>query len=74
MKKYVPEVLNVHVNENNFKNLLFLGEFFFASNEKLTFEKENVIFLNTIINFSLFYLIVINFLENFVYVNVQNFR
>ena len=25
----VPEVLNVHVNENNLKNLLFLEVFFF---------------------------------------------
>ena len=40
---YVPEVLNVHVNEINKKNLLFLG--FFLSSEKLTFEKAYVIFL-----------------------------
>ena len=30
--------------------------------EKLTFEKENVIFFNTSLNFNLFYLIVVNFL------------
>ena len=40
---YVPEVLNVHVNESK-KNLLFLERFFFPSSEKLTFGKENVIF------------------------------
>ena len=35
----VPDVLNVHVNENN-KKIYFI----FSSSEKLTFEKENVIF------------------------------
>ena len=39
-------VLNVHVNENK-KNLLFSEGFFLSSSEKLTFEKENVIFFNT---------------------------
>ena len=39
----VSEVLNVHVNESK-KNLLFLERFFSPSSEKLTFEKENVIF------------------------------
>ena len=56
----VPEVLNVHVNESK-KNLLFL-ETFFSSSEKLTFEKENVIFFNTFLNFNLFYLNVFIFL------------
>ena len=56
----VPEVLNVHVNESK-KNLLFL-EFFFSRREKLTFEKENVIFSNIFSNLNLFDLIVINFL------------
>ena len=38
-KKFnVPEVLNVHVNESEKKI------YFFSSSEKLTFEKENVIF------------------------------
>ena len=35
----VPEVLNVHVNENNKKNRLFLEGFFFSNSEKSTFEK-----------------------------------
>ena len=34
---------------------------FFSSSEKLTFEKENVNFLNTFLNFHLFYLIVVIF-------------
>ena len=41
----VLEVLNVYVNENNVKKLIFLEGFFFPSSEKLTFEIENVIFL-----------------------------
>ena len=45
------------------KNLLFLERFIFSSSEKLTFEKENVIFLNTFFNFNLFYLIEVIFLE-----------
>ena len=53
----MPEVLNVHVNENNFKNLLF-----FSSSKKISFEKENVIFFNTFLIFNLFYSIVVNFL------------
>ena len=44
------------------KNLLFLERFFFSSSEKLTFEKEILIFLNTFLNFNLFYLIVLIFL------------
>ena len=40
----------------------FFEKDFFSSSEKLTFEKENVIFLNTFLNFNLFYLIVVNFL------------
>ena len=59
--KNVPEVLNVHMNESK-KNLLYLQEFFFSSSEKLTFEKENVIFFNTHLNFNLFNLILIIFL------------
>ena len=59
LKKDVPEVLNVHMNESK-KNLLFL-ESFFSSREKLTFEKENLIFFNTYLNFNLFYLIVVIF-------------
>ena len=47
---------------SNEKNLLFL-EGFFLSSEKLNFKKENVIFLNTFLNFNLFYLIVVNFLQ-----------
>ena len=43
------------------KKSIFLEGFFFSS-EKLTFEKENVIFFNTYLNFNLFYLIVDNFL------------
>ena len=43
-KNHVPEVLTAHVNENNKKNLLFLEGYFFSSNKKITFEKENVIF------------------------------
>ena len=30
-RKYVPEGLNVHVNENKTKNLLFLEGFFFQA-------------------------------------------
>ena len=53
---YVPEVMNVHVNENK-KNI-----YFFSSREKLTFEKENVILFNNFFNINSFYLIVVNFL------------
>ena len=42
----MPEVLNVHVNENK-KKSTFFKRFFFTSNEKLTFERANEIFLNT---------------------------
>ena len=41
-KNYVPEVLNVHVNESKKKSTLF-RKIFFPNSEKLTFEKENVI-------------------------------
>ena len=41
----VTEVLNVHVDETN-KKIFFL-EGFLLSSEKLSFEKENVIFFNT---------------------------
>ena len=58
--KNVPEVLNVHVNENNFKKSNFFRKIF-SSSEKLTFEEENVIFFNTFLNFNLFYFIVVNF-------------
>ena len=34
----------------------------FQAVKKLTFEKENVIFLNTFLNLNLFYLIVVSFL------------
>ena len=69
----VLEVLNVHMNESK-KNLLFLEGFFFSSSETLTFEKENLIFFNTYLNFNLFYLILVIFFINFVHMNVQNFR
>ena len=39
----MPEVLNVHVNENK-KKSTFLRRMFLSSSEKLTFEKENEIF------------------------------
>ena len=57
----MPEVPNVHVNENNFKKLIFLEGFFFSSSAKLTFEKENVILFNTFLNLNLFYSILVNF-------------
>ena len=44
------------------KKSSFSRRIFVLSNEKLTFEKENEILLNTFLNFNLFYLIVINFL------------
>ena len=56
-----PEVLNVHVNENNKKSTIF-RKIFFSSSEKWNFEKENVILFNTFSNLNLFYLIVVNFL------------
>ena len=46
---YVPEFLNVHVNESN-KKIYGLKDFF-SNSEKLTFEKENVIFLNIFFQF-----------------------
>ena len=49
------------MNENNLKNYFFQKDFFLSS-EKLTFEKENVIFFDTFLNFNLFDLIVVNFL------------
>ena len=57
----VPEVLNVHMNESE-KKIYFFRRIFFSSNEKLTFENENVIFFNTYFNFDLFYFIVVSFL------------
>ena len=61
VSKHVPEVLNVYVNENN-KKIYFFRRIFFSSSEKLTFEKENMIFLNIFLNYNLFYLIVVDFL------------
>ena len=58
---YVPDVLNVHINEN-LKKFIPSRRNFYSSHEKLTFEKENLIFLNTLFNLNLFYLIVVNFL------------
>ena len=52
----VPEVLNVHVSES-YRKIYFSAGFF-----PLTFEKENVIFVNTVLNLNLFYLIVVYFL------------
>ena len=40
----MPEVLNVHVNENNLKKIFLID--FFSSSEKLTFGKESVILFN----------------------------
>ena len=57
----MPEVLNVHVNENK-KKSTFSGMIFLPSSGKLTFEKENVILFDTFWNINLFYLIVVNFL------------
>ena len=37
----------------------------FSSSEKLTFAKENVIFLNTFLNFNLFHLILVIFFCKF---------
>ena len=51
---YVPEVLNVHVNESR-KKSTFFRKIFFPNSEKLTFEKENMIFQNIFSNFNLFY-------------------
>ena len=42
--------------------------------EKLTFEKENVIFKSIFSNLNLFNLIMVNFFVKFVHMNVQNFR
>ena len=41
---HVPEVLNVHLNESK-KKSTFFRRIFFSSSKKLTFDKENVIFL-----------------------------
>ena len=49
------------MNESK-KKYIFFRTIFFSSSEKLTFEKENVIFFNTYLNFNSFYLIVVNFL------------
>ena len=59
-KNHVPEVLNVHVNENK-KKSTFSRRIFFSCSKKLTFEKENVILFNTFFNLNLFYLIVVMF-------------
>ena len=61
------------MNESE-KKINFFRRIFFPSSEKLTFEKENVIFFNTFLNFDLSYLIVVVFFFNFVHMNVQNFR
>ena len=53
-KKYVPEVLNVHVNENNKKIYFFFRRISFSSSEKLTFKKK-MWFVETFLNFNLFY-------------------
>ena len=55
------------------KNYFFQKDFF-SSSKKLNIEKENVIFLNTFLNFNLFDLIVVFLFVNFVHMNVQNFR
>ena len=39
----VPEVLNVHVNKSKIKSTFF-RMIFFSSSEKLSFEKEKMIF------------------------------
>ena len=46
----MPEVLNVHVDETN-KKIYFFRRIFFSSSEKLSFEKENVIFFKYILKF-----------------------
>ena len=56
------------------KKMYFFYKDFFSIIKKLTFEKENVIFLNTYLNFDLLYLIVVHFFPNFVHMNGQNFR
>ena len=58
----VPEILNVHVNENR-KKITFSRRIFFSSSKKITFEKENVILFNTFFNLNLFYLIVVFFFK-----------
>ena len=62
MSNNVPEVLNVHVNENK-KKSTFSSRIFFSSSKKLTFEKENVILFNTFLNFNLLYFNVVIFLS-----------
>ena len=50
------------------KKSTFFKRAFFSSSEKLTFEKENVMFSNTFLNLNLFYWIVVNFLQiSFIY-------
>ena len=46
----IPQVLNDHVNEN-YKKIYFV-RIFFSSSKKLNFHKENMIFLNTFLNFN----------------------
>ena len=47
---------------NESEKKIYFFRIFFSSSEELTFEKENVIFFNTYLNFNSFYLIVVNFL------------
>ena len=54
----MPEVLTVHENETN-KKIYIFKRIFSSSSEKLTFEKENVIFFNTFLNFNFLNSIVI---------------
>ena len=44
------------------KKYTFFRKIFFSSSEKLIFENENVIFLNTFLNFDLVFVIVVIFL------------
>ena len=70
-KSYVPEVLNVQVNESK-KNLLFLERFFFQAVKNYFLSKKMWFFFNTFLNLNSFYLSVV-FFVNFVHMNVQNF-
>ena len=53
----------VHLNVQNFRHIKKITFFrrIFLSSEKLTFEKETMVFFNTSLNFNLFYLIVVFF-------------
>ena len=72
----VPEVLNVHVNENKKKSTFSRRIFFQAifASKKLTFEKENVILFNTFFNSKFISFNCSYFFVNFSHTNVQNFR